>query len=532
MTRPLWRPRKVVDVELGGAIAGLEPLADITGLDGYADVWGLVRLYGTPLGTVEVPVVDGKCSAISLGRAVLAEHAEHIIRHFVLLSLGAEMPPEGWDPARLFALRPPPAPEAPPSLTVAVCTRDRPAELARCLDALGASRGPGFELLVVDNTPETDTIRVMLEARFPWVRYAREPRPGLDWARNRAVLEASGEILAFTDDDGVVDAGWAGAVRRVFAEQPEVMAVTGPVVPLEIETEAQQLFEDYGGFGRGFERRWCRAQGDHRGRAAGHHRPAQFGTGANMAFRREIFSRIGGFDPALDVGTATGGGGDLEMFFRVMQEGYTLAYEPDAIVRHRHRADRAALERQIAGWGTAFFAYAARSWTAYPRERLAFAVVGARWLGRWVVRRGAASLLSPRRHPWRLALAELHGAVTGAIAWRRAQRAVAEIAERFGPQGLGPTGAFRAEVPRGPGAGVRAEAGHCAAESRETLVDRFGTALLDPHRPSNGERQWRALYGALAQRLAPGPEAPADKRGKFGALRARNLLPWPPGTRQ
>lgn len=532
MRRAPWRPRKVVDVELGEAIAGLEPLADITQLDGYSAVWGLVRLHGTPVGTIEVPVVDGKCPAVSIGRAVLAQHADRIIRHFVLLSLGAQMPPEGWDPARLFALRPPPPPEAAPSLTVAVCTRDRPAELARCLDALLASRSPGFELLVVDNAPATDAVRVMLEARFPRVRYAREPRPGLDWARNRAIAEAAGEILAFTDDDGVADPGWTGAVQRVFAEQPDVMAVTGPVVPLEIETEAQKLFEVYGGFGRGFERRWCRAQGDHRGRAVGHHRPAQFGTGANMAFRREIFSRIGGFDPALDVGTATGGGGDLEMFFRVIQEGYTLAYEPDAIIRHRHRADSAALERQIAGWGTAFFAYAARSWTAYPRERLAFTAVGARWLGRWVVRRGAASLLSPKRHPWQLALAELRGAVNGPIAWRRSQRAAAEIAERFGPQGLDRAGAFRAEAPRSPGAGGGAEAGPCLAESREVLVDRLGTALLDPHQPSDGERQWRALYGALAQRLAPGQDAPADKPGKFGALRARNLLPWPPGTHQ
>lgn len=527
-----WRPRKVVDVELAGPLAGLEPLADITQLDGYGKVWGLVRLHGTPIGTIEVPVAGGKCSGASVGHAVLAEHADRIIRQLVLLSLGAPMPPGGWDPARLFALRPPPAPEPPLSLTVAVCTRDRAAELARCLDALSACRGSEFELLVVDNAPETDAVRALLDTRFPRVRYAREPRPGLDWARNRAILEASGEILAFTDDDAVADAGWAAAVRRVFAEQREVMAVTGPVAPEELETEAQQLFEDYGGFGRGFERRCCRASGDHRGRAVGHHRPAQFGTGANMAFRRELFARIGGFDPALDVGTPTGGGGDLEMFFRVVQEGYTLAYEPDAIVWHRHRADMAALERQIAGWGSAFFAYAARSWAAYPRERLAFAAVGARWLGRWVVRRGAASLLSARRDPWRLALAELRGAVTGPAAWRRSRRGATEIAQRFGPQGLETPAALRADATRVPGAGGRGHGGPSAAESREALVERFGTALLDASRPSDGEQQWRALYSALAQRLAPGQAAPADGPRRLRARRARNLLPGPLGTRQ
>ena len=64
-----------------------------------------------------------------------------------------------------------------------------------------------------------------------------------------------------------------------------------------------------------------------------------YGTGANMAFRRSLFHQIGFFDPALDVGTVTNGGGDLDMFYRVIQEGHTLVYEPRAIVRHRHRRD-------------------------------------------------------------------------------------------------------------------------------------------------------------------------------------------------
>lgn len=510
MKRAPWRPRKVIDVELAGAIAGREPLADIGHLDGYRSVWGLVRLHGTPVGTVVVPVVEGKCSAASIGRAVLAEHADRIVRHFVLLSLSAPMPPGGWDPSRLFALRPLPPPEAPSSMTVAVCTRNRVRELARSLDALGKSLGPPFELLVVDNAPETDAVRVLLERQFPEARYICEPRPGLDWARNRAILEASSEILAFTDDDAVVDAGWALAVRRAFAGQPDIMAVTGPVVPAELETEAQKRFEDYGGFGRGFERRWCRASGDHRGRAVGHHRPAQFGTGANMAFRRDLFRRIGGFDPALDVGTPTGGGGDLEMFFRVLQEGYTLAYEPDAIVRHHHRSDRAALERQIVGWGTAFFAYAARTWAAYPGERLALIAVGARWLGRWVVRRGAASLVSPGRHSWRLALAELRGAVSGPVAWRRSRQRAADIAEQFGPPGVEATSAPHADIPR-----------------VEALVNRFGAALLDVREPHIGEHQWRALYSALALRLVPGQAAPSQG-GRSPGRRpwVRKLLPW------
>ena len=73
-----------------------------------------------------------------------------------------------------------------------------------------------------------------------------------------------------------------------------------------------------------------------------------------MAYHHSLFDRIGGFDPALDVGTVTNGGGDLEMFFRVLQEGQTLVYEPSALVRHRHRRDYAQLRTQITNFGIGF----------------------------------------------------------------------------------------------------------------------------------------------------------------------------------
>src|SRR5204863_5692018 len=138
---------------------------------------------------------------------------------------------------------------------------------------------------------------------------------------------------------------------------------------------AQQLFEDYGGFGRGCTRRWFRAPRN--GPVAlAHGGSGKFGTGANMAFRRRVFDAIGGFDPALDVGTPTNGGGDLEMFFRVLKAGHTLVYEPAAIVRHRHRRSSAELRRQIANNGVGFFSYLVRTATAFPDERVAVLRLG------------------------------------------------------------------------------------------------------------------------------------------------------------
>ncbi len=103
-------------------------------------------------------------------------------------------------------------------VTVAVCTRDRVTDLALCLDALIDFDYPALDLLVVDNAPDTDATARLVCHYHSRVRYLCEPRPGLDWARNRAVHEARGDILAFTDDDAVVDRGWVTALVRIFVE--------------------------------------------------------------------------------------------------------------------------------------------------------------------------------------------------------------------------------------------------------------------------------------------------------------------------
>ena len=244
-------------------------------------------------------------------------------------------------------------------MTVAVCTRDRPESLAECLASLEGLKYPALDLLVVDNAPSSDATQRVV-ARHPRLRYICEPRPGLDWARNRAIAEGRGDVIAFTDDDAIVDPHWADTIATRFADDAEVMAVTGLVEPRVLDTEAQVLFEQLGGFGRGYAPRWSHA-GASAGRLFSFHTPWVAGTGANMAFRRAVFQEIGVFDPALDVGTVTNGGGDLEMFFRVVKEGYVLAYEPGAVVFHTHRRTYLELRRQLHNNGMGFSAVAVRS---------------------------------------------------------------------------------------------------------------------------------------------------------------------------
>jgi GT2 family glycosyltransferase len=422
----MFRPVKVLDIELS------HPPEDIEGLDGFVTLKGLIRLHGTPIGYAETPVVNGRCAAAAIRKAALDQHNWPIMRHLLCDLLAAPPRLGGWSIADLLDVSHPVCNEPWPSVTAAVCTRDRPADLAVCLDSLNRLDYPNLDILVVDNAPSSDATEHLVRTTYPCVRYIREPRPGLNWARNRAIIEACGDIVAFTDDDAVVDPGWVRALASVFAENPGVMAVTGLVVPHELETAAQLYFEWCGGFGRGFKRRWWRVDRE-TGKRQRYHGTGQCGTGANMAYRRSLFDQIGYFDPALDVGTVTNGGGDLEMFFRVLKEGHTLVYEPNAIVRHRHRRDYAQLRTQITNSGIGLYSYFVRSALAYPDERAAFVRFGLWWLWRGNIRRLLISLVRPARLPRDLILAKLRGSLIGLGRYQKARRAAAQIANSFRP---------------------------------------------------------------------------------------------------
>ena len=391
-SRPL-APVALAEIELARPVEPLERLGDAVAVE------ALLRREGDPVGWVRLPVSDGRCGATEI-RAALAR---------------LTLPPPR-------TIRPRPG----LSVTVAVCTRNRPADLTACLESLEQVEYDDLEILVVDNAPSTEASRLLVERRGGRVRYVREPRPGLAWARNRAIAEAGGDVIAFTDDDVTVDPAWIRALGSAFGTDETVAAVTGLVLPAELETEAQALFERYRSFGRGFvPRRIAREGGGpvaHRYGATG-----DYGTGANMAFRRSLLGRIGGFDPALGAGTPTRGGEDLEMFFRVLKEGYALIYEPRAMVRHRHRRSVEGLRSQIADHGVSFSCYIVRSALAYPDERLAFARLAGWWWAKTTFR-----ALWPRTSPApalrRLALAELRGCLVGLTRYPPAKRAAARLA--------------------------------------------------------------------------------------------------------
>jgi GT2 family glycosyltransferase len=245
-------------------------------------------------------------------------------------------------------------------VTAAVCTRARTALLARALESLAAQRTGLLEIVVVDNAPPDDATRELVRTRHPGARYVLEPLQGLDFARNRALAAARGEVVAFLDDDAVADAGWAAALASVFDADPAVAVCTGRVEPLGEDSEGARVFEANGGFSRGPHR--IRLP-DAAGRPL-HGRPAPLiawavsvGSGCSYAVRRSTALALGGFDEALDLGAALPGGGDHDLLWRALQAGHAVVYEPAALAWHAHRPEAARAHAQIVGHQRALLAF-------------------------------------------------------------------------------------------------------------------------------------------------------------------------------
>jgi GT2 family glycosyltransferase len=327
----------------------------------------------------------------------------------------------------------PPEADGFPSLTIAICTRERTEGLTRCLNSLrgqdgnGDSRSGNVEILVIDNAPATNRTEELCRA-MRGVRRAVEPKPGLDFARNLAIREASGEVIAFLDDDVIVDRGWLAGLAQAWAENRDAAAFTGLVLPLHLATEAQILFEKRGGFRRGFEK-------------IRYHGPTLpgnplfpcgagiFGAGANMAFRRDILLDLGGFDEALDTGPTLPGGGDLDIFYRLVRAGHPLVYEPEFLVFHEHRRDLEALRRQCWSWGLGFMAFVAKSRRSDRSQARKFRRLVRWWFGDQI-RQLARSMRGRYCLPANMILSEMWGGIVGLLGeYGRSSRRVARLRE-------------------------------------------------------------------------------------------------------
>lgn len=204
---------------------------------------------------------------------------------------------------------------ASPSVSVIVPVCDGEKTIADCLESLGKLDYPSsaLEIAVVDNRSRDRTPEIV--SRYP-VRLLREDDVQSSYAaRNRGVAQTSGEILAFTDADCVVERGWVRALVAALSAE-RAGGVAGAIHALHARSAVERYQAD----------RCIRAE------RAFAHPVLPFAQTANAAYPREVFNRVGGFNPSIIYG------GDLDFSWRMQREtGLTLVYEACALVWHQHR---------------------------------------------------------------------------------------------------------------------------------------------------------------------------------------------------
>ncbi|TYP87211.1 glycosyltransferase [Blastococcus xanthinilyticus] len=422
--------RQVLEVELAEPAADGAPLCTVAGAPvtgGAATV--LARLHGSPLAQtdVELPARPDHAALLELVRPrVAAEVAAH-----EAADAAAGEGCAAWLPL----------PDPAPRVTVVVPTVGRE-DLAGCLRSLLAQEYADFEVVVVDNAPGPerrallDRVLASVEDPAHRVRRVVEPIPGISYARNRGLAAADGPLVAFVDDDVLVDRRWLRATVAAFDAVPGVTCVTGLVLPWEVETAEQGWFVQYGGFDKGFRRRAYDLTGQRGDSVLYPYLPGQYGTGANQAFRTAFLRELGGFDPTLGMRRPVVGGEDIDVLLRTVLAGGVLVYEPQALLWFQPYRDYRSLQRQMVIYGRGLAAVLLK---AALSDRAVAADLARR------VPAGLRFLLDPRSgknsgkqgYPLALTLRELTGVLTGppAYAWAGRNRRRADRSRQPGPAG-------------------------------------------------------------------------------------------------
>ncbi len=213
-------------------------------------------------------------------------------------------------------------------LAVVIPTYNRSARLRETVRGLYACERGGreVEIHVVDDASPDDTAAVAAQAASEApagvvIFYHRQEHAGSGAARNLGVRESRGDVVLFLDDDCVPESGWL----RAIAEGPwseGTAGLSGKIISAEQPGLVARYFRFLGY--------------DENGRGPDGPLPVgqevEICGGGNCAFRRDVLREVGGFEPLLG-----GGGVDMDLCWRIRQRGYSIRFQPEAVVRHHHK---------------------------------------------------------------------------------------------------------------------------------------------------------------------------------------------------
>jgi GT2 family glycosyltransferase len=246
--------------------------------------------------------------------------------------------------------------------SIIVCTVDRLADLGACLQSLRPFRTAVREIIVVNNGPHLAAVEGI--ARSHDSRVVSEHQRGVSRARNAGIRAATGNILAFLDDDSVADPDWLPLLLAPFRD-PRVLTVVGSIFAQTFADPVSQAF-DYLHRAR-FPESQLTLDGNAE-KSPFPMRSALLGN-ANMAIRREVFDRFGYFDTRLGRGTRIGSGEEPDLLLRVLLGGAMIVAEPAARILHRHATDWRAVRRWAFQSGCAHTAILTKYFLQEPSRR-------------------------------------------------------------------------------------------------------------------------------------------------------------------
>lgn len=247
-------------------------------------------------------------------------------------------------------------------ISMIIPTKDRGKDLEELLLSLEQNNISGrsdIEVIIIDNNNNLEKIKEVKDlcSKFK-LNYLHESLPGKAFAVNKGILNAKGELLAFTDDDAIIkDSDWLDIMAEKFKKNPKLGYVSGNVIAISKKNEAAKIWEKKGGLSKGSEEKyWSR---DFLNKIKFKLFPWPFNkmcAGANCMISKKALLEAGLFNILLENEKMTAGG-TLEVGYRIAKNGYEFLYTPDSRVFHKHPKTIQDLHKKMIAYGKGDTAY-------------------------------------------------------------------------------------------------------------------------------------------------------------------------------
>ncbi|NJM48287.1 MAG: glycosyltransferase family 2 protein [Alkalinema sp. RU_4_3] len=314
-------------------------------------------------------------------------------------------PGKPWDMPSLLTL-PKPQLVGKRTITIALCidmAMDRPEDVELSIQALRKLPQP---IVIAEALPPDDRVKTWAGN----LQYISTNNPGRNAARNAAIDASTTEAIAFIQPGAIPTVKWADSIAVAFGEDPKLQALTGLVIPEAIDRESQAVLDRSYSPGRGLQSKTYGLVGKPTWMDLG---TMQVGSGLNMAFRRGLFDRLGRFDPALDLPGLTWGGGEWDLFARLLLAGEKILYAPQVTMATRFLIEEGEIRSQLNRNMTAFYSYLEAGRHRFPQAPWSKLT---NWKSAWL----GLALIRSWGVPRRWIASEIKGARVGRKQYRQA----------------------------------------------------------------------------------------------------------------